>query len=187
MKIGTTLYRLGILGFLFSYGVLLEDPLKTYLAQNHAAFAYYLLLYALPVLVGFTMLAMTEDGFRSPPPILARLINALSLLTVFWLLLWCFIWAGLGPKAGNPADPFAKYILYFGFMGMVIGAGLYGWAWKALSLAKRTTWCLVAIGWNISFMAFLNLHLDPAMGHLKGPGIGGLLVMAGMTLILREI
>jgi hypothetical protein len=187
MKIGIMLYRFGILGLLFAPGVLLEDPLKTYLAQNHQALTTYILLYGLPTLVGFTMLIMSEEGFRSPPPAFARLLNALSLLTIFWLLLWCFIWAGLGPKAGNPSDPFVKYILYFGFLGTAVGAGCYGWAWKLSSVAKRTAWCLIAIGWNISFMAFLNLHLDPAMGHLKGPGFGGLLVMAGVSLILREI
>ena len=45
----------------------------------------------------------------------------------------------------------------------------------------------MVIGWNVSFMSFLNLHLDPTMTQLKGPGFGGLLVLAGIYLISREL
>lgn len=187
MKFGITVYRFGILGFLFAPGVFFEEPLKTYLAQNHSALTTYILLYGLPVLVGFTMLTMTNEAFRNPPAVIARLINALSALTVFWLLLWCVIWSGLDAKAGNQADPFVKYILIVGLVGALVGFAGYLWGWKAPDLAKKTARFLVVIGWNISFMSFLNLHLEPAMGHLKGPGFGGLLVMAGVYLVLKEL
>jgi len=191
MKLGITLYRFGILGFLFAPGVLLEEPFKSSLAQGHSLITLmtspYFLLYGLPLLAGFTMLAMTEETFRSPVPGLARLVNALSALMLFWLILWCFIWSGLDSKAGNQADPFVKYILVVGLVGAAVGLGIYLWGWKGSDLAKKTARFLMAIGWNVSFMSFLNLHLEPAMGHLKGPGIGGLLVMAGVYLILREL
>jgi hypothetical protein len=145
------------------------------------------LLYGLPVLVGFTMLAMTEESFRNPPPVIARLINALSALTVFWLLLWCVIWSGLDSKAGNQADLLVKYLAYVMLLGPAVGAGIYGWGWKSKDLAQRICRFLIAIGWNVSFMSFMNLHLEPAMGHLKGPGIGGLLVMSGAYLILENL
>lgn len=187
MKFGIMAYRFGILGFLFSYGVLIEDPLKSYLAQHHEALTTYILLYGFPVLVGFTLLSMTEENFRGPHAIIARLINSLSAVTVFWLLLWCVIWFGMAGKAGNQNDPFVRYITFIALLGPAIGAACYGWAWKMATLAKRTVWFLIAIGWNISFMAFLNLHLDPTMGHLKGPGFGGLLVIGGVSLILQEL
>jgi hypothetical protein len=191
MKLGITLYRFGILGFLFAPGVLLEEPFKSSLGPNHSLLSMmttpFFLLYGMPLLAGFTMLAMTEETFRTPPPGLARLINALSALMVFWMVLWCFIWFQLDAKAGNQADPFVKYIFFVGLVGTAVGLGVYGWGWKAPDLAKKAARFLMAIGWNVSFMSFLNLHLEPAMGHLKGPGIGGLLVMAGVYMILREL
>lgn len=187
MKLGITLYRFGILGFLFAPGVLFEEPLKTLLAQNHSALMTYVLLYGLPVLFGFTMLIMTEEGFRNPPAQAARLLNGLSALTIFWLVLWCVIWSGLDSKAGNQADPFVRYLGFVSLMGPLVGVGLYRWGWKAVTLSQRTMRFLMAIGWNVSFMSFMNLHLEPAMGHLKGPGIGGLLVMAGVYLISETL
>lgn len=189
MKLGITLYRFGILGFLFAPGVLMEEPFKSALAQNHSILSLspWLLLYCLPVLAGFGMLAMTEEGFRGPVPGLARLVNSLSALTIFWLVLWCFIWSGLDSKAGNQADPFVKYIFIVGLVGTAVGLGIYIWGWKGADIAKRTARFLMAIGWNVSFMSFLNLHLEPAMGHFKGPGVGGLLVIAGVYLIVREL
>lgn len=187
MKIGIMLYRFGILGFLFAPGVLFEEPLKTLLAQNHGALATYVLLYGLPVLVGFTMLTMTEEGFRTPPPVIARLLNALSALTVFWLLLWWILWAGLPEKAGNQADLFVRYLSIVSLAGTAVGLGGYVWGWTAGNTARKTARFLMVIGWNVSFMSFLNLHLDPTMTQLKGPGFGGLLVLAGIYLISREL
>ncbi len=187
MKLGITFYRFGILGFLFAPGVLLGEPLKTLLAQHHSMLTTYLLLYAFPALVGFTMLTMTEDGFRNPPIPVARLLNGLSALTLFWLILWCVMWSGLDAKAGNQADLVVKYLGIIGVLGPLVGAGIYGWGWKTADLSRRTLWFLMAIGWNVSFMSMMNLHLDPAMGHLKGPGIGGLLVMSGIYLIMGDL
>ena len=187
MKLGLILFRFGILGLLFAPGVLLEDPIKSVLVQHHDQWTTYLLLYGLPVLVGFTLIAWNEEGFRNPLPLLTRLVNALSLLTVFWLLLWCLLWPGLAMSAANPNDPFVQHIFALGLLGAAIGLGCYFWAWRNADLSKRSCWFIVAIGWNITCMAFLNLHLNPAMGHLKGPGIGGLLLMAGIAMILQEL
>ena len=187
MKLGITFYRLGILGFLFAPGVLFGEPLKSLLAQNHSMLTTYVLLYGLPALVGFTMLTMNESGFRNPPDPIARLINGLSALTVFWLILWCVMWSALDSKAGNQADLVIRYMIFLIPVGPLVGAGIYGWGWKATSLPLRTLRFMLAIGWNVSFMSMMNLHLDPTMGHLKGSGIGGLLVMSGVYLIMGDI
>jgi hypothetical protein len=187
MKLGMLFYRFGALGLLFAPGVLLQEPLKTLLAQNHSMLMTYILLYGLPALIGFSMLIMNEEGFRNPPVPMARLLNSLSALTVFWLILWCVMWSSLDAKAGNQADLVVKYLGFISFLGPLVGAGLYGWGWKASDLSLRTLRFLMAIGWNVSFMSMMNLHLDPTMGHLKGPGIGGLLVMTGVYLIMRDL
>lgn len=187
MKIGILFYRFGILGFLFAPGVLLQEPLKTFIAQNHSVLTSYILLYGLPVLVGFTMLMMTEEGFRNPPVPMYRLMNAISAVTVFWLILWCVIWSGLDSKAINQADYFIRYLIVVGPLGALVGAGIYAWGWKTGDLSQKLLRFLMAIGWNITFMSFMNLHLEPTMGHLKGPGVGGLLVMAGAYLIMGDL
>ncbi len=187
MKLGIVFYRFGILGFLFAPGVLLQEPLKSLLAQNHAALLSYVLLYGLPVLVGFTMLMMTEEGFRNPPAPMERLMNGISAVTVFWLILWCVIWSGLDSNGINQADYFIRYLIVVGPLGALIGAVIYGWAWKIKVPAEKIPFFLMAIGWNICFMSFMNLHLEPSMGHLKGPGVGGLLVMGGAYLILGDL
>lgn len=180
-------YRFGILGFLFSAGVLLEDPVKTLIAQNHSVLSSYILLYGLPVLVGFTMIMMNEDGFRNPPIPVSRLINCVSALTVFWLILWCVIWAGLDSKGINQADLLIRYLNIVGPLGALAGAALYGWGWKTADQSQRMLRFMIAIGWNICFMSFMNLHLEPSMGHFKGPGVGGLLVMGGAYLIMGDL
>ena len=187
MKLGITFYRFGILGFLFAPGVMFQDPIKGFLAQNHAMLTTYMLLYGLPVLIGFTMLMMNEQGFRNPPVPMARLLNSLSALTVFWLILWCIMWTALDSKAGNQIDLVIKYLGFLAPIGPLVGAGIYAWGWRTTNLAQRTLRFLTAIGWNVSFMSMLNLHLDPTMGQLKGPGIGGLLVMSGVYLIMKDI
>ncbi len=187
MKLGITFFRIGVLGMLFAPGVLFEEPLKSLLAQNHSVFLTYLLLYGLPALAGFSMLMMNEQGFRNPPVPVARLLNGLSALTVFWLILWYIMWLGLDSRAGNQADPFVKYLDFVSLLGPLSGAGLYWWGWKIADLSQRTLRFCIAIGWNVSFMSFMNLHLDPAMGHLKGSGFGGLLVMAGAYLMIGDL
>ncbi len=187
MKLGITFYRFGILGFLFAPGVLLQEPLKTLLAQNQSMLSTYILLYGFPALVGFTMLMMNEQGFRDTPVPMARLLNFLSALTVFWLVLWCVMWSALDSRAGNQIDLVVKYLVFLAPIGPLVGAGIYAWGWKASDVSQRTLRFLMAIGWNVSFMSMLNLHLDPTMGHLKGPGIGGLLVMSGIYLITKDI
>lgn len=191
MKIGITLYRFGILGFLFAPGVLLQEPFKSMLAQNHSMLTLmtspFFLLYGLPLLAGFAMLAMTEENFRSPHPGLARLVNFLGGLMVVWAALWCFLWSGLDDKAVNQADLLLKNLTLLGMVGTAVGLGIYLWGWKAADSAKKTARFLISVGWNVAFVSALNLHLQPEMGHLKGPGIGGILVMVGVFLILREL
>jgi len=187
MKFGMFFYRFGILGLLFAPGVFFEEPLKTYIAQNHDALTNLILLYGFPVLVGFSMLAMSQAGFKSPDVRIARLLNILSGVTVAWLLLWCVLWFGIGSQAGNPADLVMQYKVFIGFLGWAVGVAGTVWGWKAPDLAKKTTRLMVVSGWNITFVSFLNLHLEPTMRHLLGPGFGGLLIITGVYFVTKDL
>jgi hypothetical protein len=186
MKIGIYLYRFGILGFLFAPGVFFEEPLKTYINQNHGILRDMILLYGLPVLLGFSMLMMTREAMVNPDKRIAALLNALSALTVLWLVLWCVLWAGFNGKVGNPNDLVVRNLTRLDLLGPLVGAAGYVWGWLTPNAGKRTGRFLMTIGWCVSFMSLLNLHLDPRMAHLRGPGIGGLLVMAGVYMVARE-
>ena len=186
MKIGIYLYRFGLLGFLFAPGVLFEEPLKTFLNQHHDQLTNMMLLYGFPLLLGFTLLMMTREAMAAPDKRIANLLNVLAGLTVLWLVLWCVLWFGFAGKVGNPDDLVVRYLTRLDLLGPLVGAAGYAWGWRSADLGIRTSRFLITMGWCVAFMSMLNLHLDPRMGHLKGPGIGGLLVMVGVYLILRE-
>ena len=121
MKLGITFYRFGILGFLFAPGVLLGEPLKTLLAQH-------LDVDDLSPALRFPRLGWfhhaDHDRRRINPPIpVARLLNGLSALTLFWLILWCVMWSGLDAKAGNQADLVVKYLGIIGVLGPLSRSG----------------------------------------------------------------
>src|SRR5260221_10925126 len=108
MKLGLMLYRFGVLGLLFAPGIFFEEPVKTYLAQNHSVLTTLLLLYAFPVLVGFTFLVMTAEAFHKIEGRFVLLFKALAVLSTFWLILWWIIWRSM--NLTNSTDLFIKYM-----------------------------------------------------------------------------
>jgi hypothetical protein len=187
MKLGIMLFRFGILGFLFAPGVFFEEPLKTYIAQNHGDLINMVLLYGLPVLAGFTLLAMTEEGFRSPHPIQSRLLYGISAVTCFWLALWTVLWFGMSAQSGNSMDLVVRYMGYLGFFGCLTGATAYYLAWKTPDPGLRACLFVGVVGWNFAVMSAINIHLQPTLHHLTGPGFGGLLAIMGIAFISRSL
>jgi|SRR5579859_6952498 len=185
MKLGMMFYRFGILGLLFGPGVFFEEPLKTDLAQHHSALTYALLLYCFPVLVGFTLIMMTEESFRGPDSRLSRLIKALSILTVCWFLLWWVIWSEMG--TANSQDLFLRYMTYLNVGGLALGLACLFWALRAGSPGKSLARFILSAAWTITYTSAMNLHVQPTLKHFMGPGVGGLLVALGALLISRDL
>ena len=187
MKLGMMFYRFGILGLLFGPGVFFEEPLKSDLAQHHSALAYALLLYCFPVLVGFSLIVMTEESFREDDKRISRLIKALSVLTICWFLLWWFIWSGMGPQMLNQADLFLRYGTYLNLGGLGLALAFLVWALRTSSPGKSLTRYIVSTGWLITYTSAMSLHVQPTLKHWTGPGIGGLLVALGALLISNDL
>ena len=184
MKLGMTFYRFGVLGLLFGPGVFFEEPLKTDLAQHHSALPYALLLYCFPVLVGFTLIVMTEESFRESDSRVSRLIKFLSVLTLCWSLLWWVIWGGM---TVNGADLFIRYMTPLNLGALALAAGCLLWAFRTVSPEKKLVRYIMATGWLITWTSAMNLHVQPTLRHLIGPGIGGLLVVLGVLLISQDL
>ncbi|HEY5039031.1 MAG TPA: hypothetical protein VIJ93_08185 [bacterium] len=187
MKLGLMFYRFGALGLLFSAGVFFEEPLKTYLAQNHSSLTTMMLLYCFPILVGFTLLMMTGDAFQKIESRFALLFNALSVLTLCWLALWWVLWTSMAPQMANSQDLFLKYLTYLNLLGLGIGLAAYLWGYKTAHPGIRVTRFIMAAGWTISYTSAINLHLQPTLRHFMGPGVGGLLVVLGALLISQDL
>ncbi len=185
MKLGMMFYRFGAMGLLFSPGVFFEEPVKTYLAQNHSALTTLLLLYGFPVLVGFTLLMLTEDFFRRIDSRIALLVKALSALTIFWFILWWVIWGSMAPP--NSADLFLKYLTYLNSVGLALGLAFFIWALTSSSAGKGVTRFIMAAGWMISYTSAVSLHVQPTLRHFMGPGVGGLLLLLGAIFIAQDL
>lgn len=185
MKFGMMFYRFGVLGLLFGPGVFFEEPLKTDLAQHHSAMPHAILLYCFPVLVGFTLIVMTEESFRDPDNRVSRLIKALSVLTLCWFMLWWVIWGGLG-TAGS-MDFFLKYMTYLNLGALALAVACLVWAFRTSLAGKSLLRYIAASGWMITWTSAMNLHVQPSLRHLIGPGIGGLLVVLGALFISQDL
>ena len=144
-----------------------------------------LLLYGFPVLVGFTFLVMTEGAFRQLPARFALLFKALSALTFFWFGLWWVIWGSMNSL--NSADLVLKYMTFLNLFGLALGLGFFIWAWITAGLGKSTTRFMMAAGWMISYTSAIQLHVQPGLRHLMGPGVGGLLLLLGAILISQDL
>ncbi len=187
MKLGMMLYRFGALGLLFSAGVFFEEPLKTYLAQNHSSLTTMMLLYCFPCLVGFTFLMMTGEAFEKIEKRFALLFNALAALSLCWMMLWWVLWTSMAPQMANSQDIFLKYMIVFNLLALILGAGAYFWGYKTTGTGKGVARFIMAACWAISYTSAINLHLQPTLRHFMGPGVGGLLVMLGALFIAQDL
>ena len=185
MKIGMMLYRFGALGLLFAPGTFFEEPVKTYLAQNHAALSTLLLLYAFPALVGFTLMIVTEEVFRNMPPRFVLIYNILAGLTLAWLLLWWSLWATMPPP--HPNDLVLEAMKPLNAIALAAGFGIYIWAWRTKSHSKRVLRFVMTVGWMMAFTSAMNLHMQPTLRHFMGSGIGGLLLILGAIFMAQAV
>ena len=176
MKTSITAYRLGALSLLFVGGVFYEEPLHSYLSQNHTAMINFLLLYGFPVLAGFTFLSVTSGALQSGDKRILNLCNGIGVVTLTWLLLWVSMWFSM----------ISFPLSLINLAGIGIGLGLYGMGWKKSSV-ERALWFLMSSGWCLAYMGWVNHYLQPTSRHLLGAGVGGLFVMLGAFLLRGEI
>jgi len=187
VRIGRSLFHLGALGMALGLGVLGQGLVLDPATPNLAVQASNFLLYAFPGLAG---LWLSLVGFpRGKSSDLSRMVlsHGAALLSVLWLILWCFVWLGMMEMFGEKAEMWIKHSAYLHLFGVGFSMAGYATGWMAQELGKRTLRFLMTPGWAVSYMAWFNLYLQPELSFLWAPAIGGLSVIIGGFLMERAM
>ncbi len=185
MKLGFPLYRLGALGVYLTIGIFWNEPLVTDLKQGQSSWPTVLILFGFAIIAGFIMLFVRKDWIEQNNRTLMYVTHGLALLSILWLLLWCFVWLAIISAKGASAEMFIKHMADLHLFGVGFSMAGYASGWLAVRLGERSARFLMTTGWAVSYMAWLNLYLQPGLTWLWAPAVGGLLVVLGGYLMNR--
>jgi hypothetical protein len=187
MKLGFLLYRLGALGVLLTVGIFWNEPLASDLKQGNSNWLTVLVLFGFVIAAAFLMLLLNERSVEKNNSTLMYISHGLAFLSIVWLLLWCFVWLAIISTRGENAEMFIKHIADIHLFGVGFSMAGYASGWLAPQLGIRSIRFYMTAGWAVSYMAWLNLFLQPELQWLWAPAIGGLLVVLGGFLIARAL
>jgi hypothetical protein len=187
MRLGMILYQLGALGILLSAGVFWEEPLAGSLAQNPASWASVLILYGFVVAAGFFLVFVRVSWLEQNKRSLMYVSHGAALLSVFWLLLWCFVWLAIVSTKGEQAEMIIKHMAYLHLFGVSFSMAGYATGWMTSQMGERSARFLMTLSWAVSYMAWFNLYLQPSLRWLWAPAIGGLVAALGAFLVSRSL
>ena len=189
MSFPILLYRLGILGLLLAAGVFWTDPLRSSLARHPEELAGVVLLFGFPVVVGLIALFLTPERLKKNAGPFILLLNGVSLLSLVWLMLWCWIWLPIVSGLGNPA--LAGHLALFHLFGLGLVLAAYVSAWMTPVRGQKAARFVMAAGWAVSYASLVNIWIYAQMkeppGFLWAPAVGGLLTAVGAFLVFRKI
>ncbi len=189
MKIVMTLYRLGAAGVLLTLGVLGEEPLAGSLRRDTSNWLGLAILFGFAGLAGLFLLCVRWEWLRNDSKTLMFFSHGAALLSILWLILWCFDWLALMMGMGDKAEMFIKHTAYLHLFGVGFSMAGYATGWMSAHWGERSARFCMTVGWAVSYMAWFNLLLQPALRWLWAPAIGGLLVAGsafGMTRFLKR-
>jgi len=172
-------YRIGALGVLLTLGVFFEEPLASSLRQNPSSWVSVSILFGFAVLVGIFLLSVRPDQLIKGNGNLMFLSHGFALIAVLWLLLWCFDWLAMMMGMGDKAEMYIKHTSYLHLFGVSFSMAGYATGWMAIHRGERAARFLMTAGWAVSYMAWFNLFLEPALKWLWAPALGGLLAAIG--------
>jgi hypothetical protein len=187
MKTALILYRIGSLGVLLSFGVLFEEPLAGSLRQNPSTWMSIAILFGFAGLCGVFLLTVRLKWLREGGRTLMFFSHGFALVAVLWLILWCFDWLAIMMNMGDKAEMFIKHTAYLHLFGVGFSMAGYATGWMAFNWGERSARFLMTIGWAVSYMAWFNLFLQPALKWLWAPAIGGILAAIGAFLLSRQL
>jgi hypothetical protein len=144
-----------------------------------------LILFGFAVIAGLIMLFVRKDWIEQNNRTLMYVTHGLALLSILWLLLWCFVWLAIISARGASAEMFIKHMADLHLFGVGFSMAGYASGWLAARLGERSARFLMTTGWAASYMAWLNLYLQPGLTWLWAPAVGGLLVVLGGYLMNR--
>jgi hypothetical protein len=187
MRASYILYRLGALGVLLSAGVFWEEPLSGILKQNPSSWIGVSILFGFAGLAGLFLLTLRAQWLDPGSRTFMYFSHGAALISILWLILWCFDWLAMMLNMGDRAEMFIKHTAYLHLFGVGFSMAGYTTGWMALGTGLRSVRFLMTLGWAVSYMAWFNLFLQPALKCLWGPALGGLLVVLGAFFISREL
>ena len=187
MKPSLGIYRLGALGVLGCLGIFIEEPLAGSLRQNQASWASTAILFGFIPLAGLLLLSVKEQWLEQGKVRLLALSHGAALLSVLWLVLWCFVWLAMMVNLGDRAEMFIKHTAYLHLFGVGFSMAGYATGWMEPAWGPRSARFLMTVGWAVSYTAWFNLYLQPSLRWLWAPALGGLLVVFGAFLIQRSL
>lgn len=187
MKLSLVLYRAGAFGLLLTLGVFGEEPLAGALRQDPTAWLGTAILFGFAGLAGLLLLCARYELFQRDNRTLMFFSHGAALIAVLWLILWCFVWLANMMEMGDKAEMFIKHTAYLHLFGVGFAMAGYVTGWMATRLGERSARFLMTVGWAVSYMAWFNLFLQPALKWLWAPAIGGLFAVVGAFLLSREL
>src|SRR5665213_4218087 len=103
MKLGFRLYQLGALGVFLTIGIFWNGPMFTDLQSGQSNWPTVLILFGFAVIAGLIMLFVRKDWIERNNRTLMYVTHGLALLSILWLLLWCFVWLAIISAKGASA------------------------------------------------------------------------------------
>jgi hypothetical protein len=187
MKLGFWLYRLGALGIYLTIGIFWNEPMTADLQNGQSNWPTVLILFGFAIAAGFIMLFVRPALIENQSRPLMYVSHGLALLSILWLLLWCFVWLGIISAKGDSTEMYIKHMADLHLFGVGFSMAGYASGWLATRLGERSARFLMTTGWAVSYMAWLNLYLQPGLTWLWTPAVGGLLVVLGGYLMNRSM
>jgi hypothetical protein len=187
MKLGFILYQLGALGILLTAGIFWNEPLASDLKQGSAGWPAVLILFGFAVAAGLILLMVRYSQLEQNNRTWMFVAHGLALLSMLWLLLWCFVWLAIIAARGDSAEMVIKHMADLHLFGVGFSMAGYVAGWMSPRLGERSARFFMTTGWAVSYMAWINLYLQPGLHWLWAPAVGGLLVVLGAFLMTRTL
>lgn len=185
MKLGTILYHWGALGVVLTLGLFFQGPLADSLRQDPASSFGLVILFGFAGAVGFLLMILGRSAWTTGSQKTFYAAHGAALISILWLILWCFVWLARMMALGDQAEMFIKHSAYLHLFGVSFAMGGYATGWMGPQGPVRNSRFLMTVGWAVSYMAWFNLYLQPKLIFLWGPAVGGLLVVLGAFLMTR--
>jgi hypothetical protein len=186
MRTALIFYRLGALGLIGTVGVFMEEPLYSSLRLNPGTWVSVSILFGFAVAAGVFLVFARPQWFEAGGQKLMLFSHGAALISILWLILWCFVWLAMMSNMGDKAEMFIKHTAYLHLFGVGFSMAGYATGWMAFQRGERSARFLMTVGWAVSYMAWFNLYMEPTLLCLWSPAIGGLLVVLGAYLLSRQ-
>src|SRR5260221_10193960 len=104
MKTALIVYRLGAFGLILTAGVFMEEPLSAILRQDFSSGASLAILFGFAVVAGVFLASVRPKWFEKDGQKLMLFSHGAALISVLWLILWCFVWLAMMVNMGDKAE-----------------------------------------------------------------------------------